>query len=154
MLRPVTFKIMDEKASIEPALLHISNMVPPFTVTVKRGKPRSLDQNALAWKWAGEIAAARGDVTPNEAHGFNKLHFGVPIRRETDYDFAEKYDRIIKPLPYEAKLALMQPPIDLPVTRDFKVPEMTRFMDAVRAHWSGEGVRLTDPEAAKYEGAL
>lgn len=152
--RPVTFKILSERDSIAPAVLHISNMQPPFTVTVKKGKPRSLDQNALAWKWAGEISAWRGDITPNQAHAYNKLHFGVPIRRETDDDFAEKYDRIIKPLPYEAKLALMQPPIDLPVTRDFKAAEMTRFMDDVLAHWTGQGAVLTDPEARKYEGAI
>ena len=150
MIRPATFKIMTEQDSIENVIRHIGNMVPPFVVTVKRGKPRTTDQNALAWKWAGEIAAALGDRTSNQIHGYNKLHFGVPIRRETDEDFAEKYDAIIKPLTYEAKIALMQPPIDLPVTRDFKVAEMTRFMDAVREHWAGEGITLTDPEARKY----
>lgn len=153
MTRPTVFKVLTDADSIGPVLNHIQNVQPPFTVTIKRGKPRSIDQNALAWKWAGEIAAHFGDRTANEVHGFNKLHFGVPIRRETDDDFARKYDAIIKPLTYEDKLALMQPPIDLPATRDFKIAEMTRFMDAVRLHWAREGVILTDPEARKYEGA-
>lgn len=135
------------------ALIHELGCLPhPFTVTIKAGRDRSLSQNALAWKWAGEIAAHFGDRTPNEVHAQNKLHHGVPIRRETDPDFCAVYDERIKPLTYEAKLALMAPPIDLPVTRDMKVKEMTRFMDAVRAEWEGRGVILTDPEDQKYAG--
>lgn len=135
-------------------LVHELGCLPqPFTVTIKVGRERSLSQNALAWKWAGEIAAHLGDQTANEIHAFNKLHHGVPIRRETDPAFAEVYDARIKPLPYEAKLALMAPPIDLPVTRDMKVKEMTRFMDAVRLHWLSQGVTLTDPEARKEQAA-
>lgn len=118
----------------------------PFSVTIRLGKGRSLSQNALAWKWAGEIAAHFGDRTANEVHAYNKLHHGVPIRRETDEEFRAVYDERIKPLPYEAKLALMAPPIDLPVTRDMKVKEMTLFMDAVRLEWEQRGVVLTDPE--------
>lgn len=124
----------------------------PFTVTIKTGRDRSLSQNALVWKWAGEIAAHYGDRTANEVHAYNKLHHGVPIRRETDPDFADVYDERIKPLSYEAKLALMAPPIDMPVTRDMRVKEMTRFMDAVREAWAAQGVVLADPEAIKYEG--
>jgi len=137
------------------ALIHELGCLPhPFTVTIKAGRDRSLSQNALAWKWAGEIAAHFGDRTANEVHAMNKLLHGVPIRRETDPAFAEVYDERIKPLPYEAKLAIMAPPIDLPVTRDMRVKEMTRFMDAVRLYWQAQGVTLTDPDAAKYEGAV
>jgi len=136
------------------ALMHEIGCLPlPFAVTIKVGRQRSLSQNALAWKWAGEIAAHYGDRTANEVHAYNKLHHGVPIRRETDPDFARVYDERIKPLPYESKLALMAPPIDLPVTRDMRVHEMTRFMDAVREAWAAQGVMLLDPDAKKYEGA-
>jgi hypothetical protein len=118
----------------------------PMTVTLAQGRGRGLSQNALAWKWAGEIAAHYGDRTANEVHAHNKLHHGIPIRRETDPEFAEVYDARIKPLPYEAKLALMASPIDLPVTRDMRVREMTRFLDAVRLEWQSRGVALTIPE--------
>lgn len=118
----------------------------PLTVTLSAGRGRGLSQNALAWKWAGEIAAHYGDRTPNEVHAHNKLHHGVPIRRETDPDFADVYDAKIRPLPYETKLAIMAPPIDLPVTRDMRVREMTRFLDAVRLVWVSRGVALTIPE--------
>jgi hypothetical protein len=136
-------------------LVHELGCLPhPFSVTIRTGRDRSLSQNALAWKWAGEIAAHLGDRTANEVHAHNKLHHGVPIRRETDDDFRRVYDERIKPLTYEAKLALMAPPIDLPVTRDMKVKEMTRFMDAVREAWAAQGVALTDPEAMKYQGEM
>ncbi len=119
----------------------------PVTMSWRPKADRSLDQNALAWKWAQEISVQRGDMEPFEVHGFNKLHFGVPIRREND-DFRERYDAIIRPLPYEQKLACMVPPIDLPVTRDMGVRQMTRFLDATRDHWTREGVVLTMPEEA------
>lgn len=124
----------------------LGNLPHPFTVTIKVGRNRSIDQNALAWKWAGEIAAHFGDRTANEVHAENKLRFGVPIKRETDADFRRIYDARLKHYTYEQKLEFMAPPIDLPVTRDFKVKEMTRFLDDVRAYWTREGVYLTIPE--------
>lgn len=130
-------------------LIHeLGNLPHPFSVSVAIGRRRTLNQNALAWKWAGEIAAHFGDRTANEVHAHNKLHHGVPIRRECDADFAEVYDAKIKPLPYETKLAIMAPPIDLPVTRGMKVKEMQRFLDAVALEWTGQGVTLTIPEDA------
>jgi len=148
MRRPVF-----DSPALDALIQELRGLPLPFTVTVREGKGRSDRQNRLMWEWAKQIAAHYGDRTANEVHAHNKLHHGVPIRRETDPAFAEVYDERIKPLPYEAKLALMAPPIDLPVTRDMRVREMTRFMDAVREAWAAQGVVLTDPEAMKYEGA-
>jgi hypothetical protein len=67
----------------------LGNMRQPFTVTVQRGKGRSLDQNALAWKWAQQIAAHFGDRTTNEVWGSMKLETGVPLLREHDPEFRE-----------------------------------------------------------------
>ena len=132
------------------AIAELSGMSLPLTVTAKEGKNRTLSQNALAWKWAQEIAAYFGDRAANEVHAHNKLHYGVPILRETDPDFCAVYDERIKPLTYDAKMALMAAPIDLPVTRSMKAAEMTRFMDAVRTAWTAEGVTLTDPEELRW----
>jgi hypothetical protein len=68
------------------------------------------------------------------------------LLREHDPEFREIYDTHIKPLTYEAKLALMQPPIDLPVTRRMTAPVMSLFMDQVFQRWTREGVFLTKPE--------
>ena len=124
----------------------LGNMRQPFTVTVQRGKGRSMDQSALAWKWAAEIAAHFGDRTKNEIWAEMKLEIGVPLLREHDPEFREVYDKHIKPLTYEAKLALMQPPIDFPITRQMLAPVMSLFMDQVLQRWTREGVFLTKPE--------
>ncbi|MGB1214866.1 MAG: hypothetical protein ACPG4X_15980 [Pikeienuella sp.] len=110
---------------------------------------RSLGQNDLSFVWYQEVARHFGDRTPTDIRAFSKLHFGVPIRRETDEGFREKYDRILKPLTYEQKLECMVDPLDFPVTRDLKKREMIRYLDAVFNHWRGEGVRLTVPEDEK-----
>ena len=123
----------------------------PLSVTVVDGRVRSTAQNRLQRLWCGEIAEQMGDRTPEEVRGLIKLQFGVPILRAENEDFREAYDRVIKPLPYEAKLALMVEPLDWPVTRLMNVKQMTAFMDEMQRHWSAQGVRLTDPEALKYE---
>ncbi|MDX5416056.1 MAG: hypothetical protein LPK88_07020, partial [Alphaproteobacteria bacterium] len=116
----------------------------PMTFSWRQGADRSLDQNDLCWKWNAEVSQQMGDRTQEEVHAFNKLHFGVPIRRE-DAEFREVYDRVLKTLAYEDKLECMAAPLDLPVTRDMTVKQMTRFLDAVYDHWTKEGVALTVP---------
>lgn len=118
----------------------------PYTVRIVKGDKRTGNQNNLAFDWYAQAARHYGDRTATDVRAYCKLHHGVPIRREIDEDFREKYDRIIRPHSYEDKLEMMVDPIDFPVTRDFKVPEMTRYMDAVYADLSGQGIRLTLPE--------
>ena len=79
-----------------------------------------------------------------------KLTFGVPILRAENEAFRVQYDRTLKPLPYEQKLEAVRV-FDLPVTRLMTVKQMTAFMDAMQRHWAAQGVRLTDPEALKYQ---
>ena len=42
----------------------------------------------------------------------------------------------------------MAVPIDLPVTRIMKTGQKKRYLDDVYDHFTGLGVRLTDPEPA------
>ena len=123
----------------------------PCTVSIRAGVGRSLAQNRLAQQWAADVSAQLGDRTPEEARGYFKLHHGVPIRRE-DEGFAAVYDRVLRPLPYEAKLACMMAPIDMPVTRDMTKAELTRYLDSIQREFAAKGVRLTDPGALKYGG--
>lgn len=117
----------------------------PFTVSIAKGKARSTDQNRLQRLWCGQVAEQLGDVTPEWVRGYSKLHFGVPILRAEDETFAAAYDETVKPLPYETKLAVMCEPLDLPVTRRMTTNQKTRFLDAMRLHWMGQGVVLTEP---------
>lgn len=117
----------------------------PCTVSIRSGVGRTDPQNRLAQQWAADVSAQMGDRTPEEARGYFKLHHGVPIRRE-DPAFMSVYDARIKPMPYEAKLALMMVPIDLPVTRDMTVKELTRYLDSIQREFSAMGIHLTDPD--------
>ncbi|MBQ2263248.1 MAG: hypothetical protein II336_18040 [Loktanella sp.] len=118
----------------------------PMTVTAISGRNRTNEQNRLQRKWVGEVSEQRGDITAEEARGYSKLHFGVPILRNEDEEFVAVYDRIIRPLPYEDKLSLMQVPIDLPVTSRMNTGQKKRYLDAMFAHWTAQGVVLTMPE--------
>lgn len=116
----------------------------PLQITIKAGKePRSVQQNRLAFQWYKD-AAEQGDHTAEEYRSLCKLWFGIPIMREDD-DFRAKYDRVIKGLPYETKLSLMDEPFNFPVTSLMSVKQFTRYLDRVWNHFSDKGYQLTDP---------
>jgi hypothetical protein len=121
----------------------------PFTASMVSGKSRSWLQNKLQRKWCDEIAEQLGDRTAEETRAYCKLVFGVPIRRRDDAKFCEVYDKHIKHLSYESKLALMALPIDFPVTRDMNTKQKTEYLDAVLRHFSEQGVILTVPDDAQ-----
>lgn len=122
----------------------------PQTVTIAAGESRSSLQNRLAQRWFSDIVRQLGEQTHDEVRAFCKLHFGVPILRAENEAFKASYDRILKPLDYAEKLEAIRV-FDLPVSRLMSVKQMTQFMDAMQRHWTAQGVRLTEPEALKYE---
>ena len=117
----------------------------PLTVSLSKGGKRSLKQNGLQMKWLGEIAAQLGDQTAEEIRGFCKLTIGVPIMRAESPSFREQYDAIIRPLPYEHKLAMMMEPFDFAITRLMNTKQFTAYLDGVHRHFSEKGLVLTDP---------
>ena len=62
----------------------------------------------------------------------------------------ESYDRALGPLLYGDKLRFIER-FQLPVTSLMGVKQMSRYLDTVQAEYLPQGVRLTDPEALKYE---
>ena len=143
-------KIIREPIHVEALANMLRGRKLPITVTWTQGAPRSTSQNRLAQRWFTDIATQLGDQTHEDVRAECKLRFGVPILRAENEAFRISYDRVIKPLPYEQKLEAIKA-FDLPVTRLMNVKQMTAFMDEMQRHWSGQGVRLTDPEALKYE---
>jgi hypothetical protein len=117
----------------------------PLTVTLAKGGKRSLKQNRLQRHWLNEIAEQLGDRTPEEVRGYCKLTIGVPILRAENEAFRERYDAIVKPLPYEQKLALMMEPLDFPVSRLMSTKQATAYLDGIHRHFSEKGIVLTDP---------
>lgn len=117
----------------------------PMTASVAAAGKRTAKQNRLSRLWMLEIARDLDGWDAEYARGYSKLHFGVPILRAEDEAFCSRYDAVIRPLPYEAKIALMMVPLDLPVTRLMNTKQQTAYLDAVHRHFSAEGVALTDP---------
>lgn len=117
----------------------------PLTVTVGKGGKRTLKQNKLQRLWMNEIAEQLGDQTAEEIRGYCKLTIGVPILRADNDEFRERYDAIVKPLPYEQKLALMMEPLDFPVSRLMNTKQATTYLDGVHRHFSEKGIAMTDP---------
>lgn len=123
----------------------------PFTANVVSGAKRSDKQNRLQRLWMNQIAEQLPQQTSEEWRGYCKLHFGVPIMRAENEDFMRLYDEIIRPLPYNKKLALMMIPLDLPVTRDMSSKQKTDYLDQVQKHFAEQGVELVDPEGGWWE---
>jgi uncharacterized protein Yka (UPF0111/DUF47 family) len=144
----VTTRIIRDSSDID-ALAHLLRARKlPFTVSIASGKARSSDQNRLQRLWCQEIAEQLGDRTAEHVRGEMKLRFGVPILRHELPEFAEKYDRLIKPRPYAEKLEMMMEPLDFPITRLMTVDQLSRYLDACAAFYGAQGIRLTMPEAA------
>lgn len=125
-------------------LAAVSKRTLPFTAVLKKGAPRSPEQNRLQRLWMLE-AEEQGDMTAEEYRGYCKLHFGVPILRAEDDEFKTIYDQVIRPQPYEHKLAMMRVPIDLPVTSRMTTEQKTRYLDQVKQFFEGQGFNLTQP---------
>ncbi|MCB2080936.1 MAG: hypothetical protein KDE55_24950, partial [Novosphingobium sp.] len=118
----------------------------PFSASVSRSGRRSVKQNKLQRLWLSEIAEQLGDRTPEEVRGYCKLTIGVPILRDENEDFRDKYDRIVRPLPYPQKLAIMMEPLDLPVTRLMTTKQHASYLDGIYRHFTEQGLALTDPD--------
>jgi hypothetical protein len=143
-------KIIREPIHVEALANMLRGRKLPITVTWTQGAPRSTAQNRLAQRWFTDIATQLGDQTHEDVRAECKLRFGVPILRAENEAFRISYDRVIKALPYEQKLDAIKA-FDMPVTRLMTVKQMTAFMGEMQRHWTAQGVRLTDPEALKYE---
>ena len=128
----------------------LGNLKLPITVEWVQGRDRTRDQNALQWLWASEAAHQLGDRTADEMQREWKLRYGVPILRQASAEFRAKYDKHIRPLPYEEKVQFMDM---LEVTRAMKVRQMVEYLDTIQRECGQLGVRLTDPdpELAKYQ---
>lgn len=100
-------------------------IVTPQEVTIKPyKKSRSLEQNALYWKWCGIIASDTGH-NADEIHEFCKIKFLEPV-------FVEINGEV-----HEARRT----------TTKLKVDEMSAFMNKVHAWATGElGILLPLPE--------
>lgn len=104
-------------------------------VSVRTGKRRTLDQNALSFQLYTDIHRAKPETFPsvNDARAYCKLHFGVGICRQ-DTEFNASYCCLIRDrFSYEEKLALMVEPVDFPVTRIMTRKMFSEYVEAIKA---------------------
>lgn len=135
-----TVKTPDELALLK---VYLDGRKLPFTIDVTDGRDRSSEQNRLSQKWYAEIADQTGEDR-EEVRARCKLELGVPIMREASEKFRVTYDRLIRPLDYSDKLALIRD-TDMPVTRLMGVGDMSRYMDMVFQRHAEFGIVLTVP---------
>jgi len=118
-------------------------------VSMREGKDRTLDQNALWFGMYTRIAQMTQIGDQEEARRYCKLHFGVPIMRKADADFRDGWNRLFLHLDYETKLHLMGAcamfgPDGFPVTRLFNRAQGIAYTDQIVAEFSARGVVFTD----------
>tara|TARA_B110000259_G_scaffold120883_1_gene137287 strand:+ start:15660 stop:16163 length:504 start_codon:yes stop_codon:yes gene_type:complete len=106
---------------------------------------RSVEQNRLQYRWYGDLEK-QGDQTAQEYRAYSKAFFGIPILLAEDEEFRDSYNKTVKPLSYEIKMALMLEPIALPITSRMNTDQMSRYLNAMSKHFSTQGFRLTSKE--------
>ncbi|MFH6564912.1 hypothetical protein [Pseudomonas kulmbachensis] len=118
-------------------------------VSLRPGKDRTLDQNALWFGMYKRISGMTqiGDI--EDARRYCKLHFGVQILLNEDEDFRAAWYRTMRHLSYEEKLDLMGEnalfgPDGFPVTRLFNRSQGVAYTDRIAAEFTSKGVVFTD----------
>lgn len=118
-------------------------------VSLRPGKDRTLDQNALWFAFYQRIAQMTqiGDV--EDARRYCKLHFGVSILNAEDEDFRSAWFRTMKHLSYAEKLDLMGDcklfgTDGFPVTRLFNRAQGVTYTDRIVADFTAKGVFFGD----------
>lgn len=118
-------------------------------VSLRPGKDRTLDQNALWFALYQRIAQMTqiGDV--DDARKYCKLHFGVQILLNEDDEFRIGWYRTMRHLTYTEKLDLMGGcplfgPDGFPVTRLFSRAQGIAYTDRIVADFTERGVVFTD----------
>lgn len=145
-------RFVDDERGRKLLLKYIEQHDLPLVCSVTKGQKRSIEQNRLQRLWCNEIAPQWGH-TPEYVRGYCKLTIGVPILRAENEIFREKYDDVLKPLTYEAKLAIMQEPLDLPVTRIMSTKQKKQYLDGIYQHFTEKGLVLTLPDDAGLRAA-
>lgn len=120
-----------------------------LVVSLRPGKDRTLEQNALWFALYQRIAQMTelGDVEDARSHC--KLHFGVRILLRDSGDFRDAWNRLFLHWNYEDKLALMGAhpvagPEGLPVTRLFNRQQGIEYTNRIVDHFAAKGVVFND----------
>ena len=140
------------QAKLSEAITRLSTMFRDkkfVVVSLRPGKDRTLDQNALWFAMYKRISEMTSIGDPADARRYCKLHFGVQILLNEDSGFQAAWYRVMRHLPYEEKLALMGEhklfgPDGFPVTSLLNRAQGIQYTDRMAAYFTGQGVVFTD----------
>lgn len=118
-------------------------------LSLREGKDRTLDQNALWFSLYERIAQMTNIGDVEDARSYCKLHVGVRILLRDCADYRETWDRLFLHWSYEDKLALMGAhpvagPEGLAVTRLFNRKQGIEYTDRIVSEFTGRGVFFGD----------
>ena len=118
-------------------------------VSLRPGKDRTLDQNALWFGFYKRIAEMTQIGDAADARRYCKLHIGVQILINEDEEFQRAWYRVMRHLPYEEKLAMMGEcklfgPDGFPVTSLFNRAQGVAYTDRILAEFTAKGVFFDD----------
>ena len=118
-------------------------------VSLRPGKDRTLDQNALWFAFYKRIAEMTQIGDAGDARRYCKLHIGVQILLNEDEEFQRAWYRVMRHLPYEDKLAMMGEcklfgPDGFPVTSLFNRAQGVAYTDRILAEFTARGVFFGD----------
>lgn len=118
-------------------------------VSLRPGKDRTLDQNALWFAFYKRIAEMTQIGDAADARRYCKLHIGVQILLNEDEEFQRAWYRIMRHLTYEEKLAAMGGcklfgPDGMPVTSLFNRAQGVGYTDRILAEFTAKGVFFDD----------
>ncbi|MFQ5622416.1 MAG: hypothetical protein ACE5FS_03370 [Paracoccaceae bacterium] len=119
----------------------LSLMKYPFTVQVKKGRDRTVEQNRTMFFLLSQLAEQSGE-TMEECRAEMKLAVAVPMMRAEDDDFREFWQKMVvdrsPALGWEQQLSLMTGRYEIPVTRLMTTEQMNRLFDGI-IRWAAEG---------------
>lgn len=104
-------------------------------VSIKTGKDRSLDQNAISHAWYEQVSRELREGSALDVKCECKLRYGVPILRAEDDEFRAFYDGAVKhALTYEQKVQAMK---FIPVTSLMTVKQLSEYLVAMQEGYRG-----------------
>jgi len=119
--------------ALNPTIRYVCKIV-EFTET------RTDLQNRTSHGWYNELASNLKEFDALGYKCFCKLHFGVPIMRAESDEFREVYDKSLKPLSYEQKIAVMK---YMPVTSLMNTKQLSAYLEAMKDYyWQHNGYDL------------
>lgn len=122
----------------------------PLTVSWSQGDSRSQQQQRLSFRWYQDVARQLGDQDSEDVRADCKVTFGIPILSAGDDAFRRDWARSIGRFGHEGQREIVKR-LQVPVTSLMKVAQMTAYLDAMQRRYLAQGIRLTDPDALKWE---